>query len=70
MATMHEHMRAMREQMARIHAAENPAERQRLMQEHMQSMQRHMDMLGAMRGSERNAGGRPCAAGEAPALTR
>ena len=68
MAAMHEHMREMREQMARIHATENSAERQRLMHEHMQSMQRHMDMMGAMRGQEPGPG--RCAEGEAPALTR
>lgn len=39
---MHEHMQTMREQMARIHAAEDPAERRRLMDEHMQSMGEHM----------------------------
>ena len=50
MAAMHEHMQTMREQMARIHAAQDPDERQRLMQEHMQSMQQHMQMMGRMGG--------------------
>jgi hypothetical protein len=42
---MHEHMQAMREQMARIHAAQDPEERQRLMHQHMQSMHEHMAMM-------------------------
>jgi hypothetical protein len=70
MAAMHEHMRAMREQMARIHATEDPAERQRLMNDHMQSMQQHMQMMGAMQGQGPAAGTSRCAEGEAPALTR
>ena len=48
MSAMHEHMQMMREQMTRIHATENPAERERLMQQHMQSMQQHMQMMGSM----------------------
>jgi hypothetical protein len=53
-AAMHEHMQAMREQMARIHAAQDTEERQRLMHEHMQSMQQHMQMMGRM-GQEPDA---------------
>jgi hypothetical protein len=45
---MHEHMQSMHEQMARIRAAKDPAERQRLVEEHMQSMQRHMQMMDRM----------------------
>jgi hypothetical protein len=48
MAGMHEHMLTMRGQMARIRAAEDPAERQRLLEEHMQSMERHMQMMDRM----------------------
>lgn len=48
MQGMHEHMQLMQEQMARIHAAQDPDERQRLMHEHMQSMQAHMAMMGRM----------------------
>ena len=71
MAAMHEHMQAMREQMARIHAAQDPEERERLMHEHMQSMQQHMQMMGRMgQGSE--AGSRPetrCSAGDVACRT-
>jgi hypothetical protein len=42
---MHAHMQAMRDQMARIHAEQDPVERQRLMHEHMQSMHEHMAMM-------------------------
>jgi hypothetical protein len=70
MAAMQEHMRAMRQQMDRIHAAESPAERQRLMQEHMQSMQRHMDMMAATRSEEAAANPSRCRDGDAPGLIR
>jgi hypothetical protein len=70
MAAMHEHMRKMREQMARIHATDNADERQRLMREHMQSMQEHMNMMGAMHGQKPAAGPSRRAEGEAPAPTR
>ena len=44
-------MQQMSEQMARIHSTQDPAERQRLMQEHMQSMNAGMMMMGqTMRG--------------------
>jgi len=56
MAAMHEHMQAMREQMARIHAAQDPEERERLMHEHMQSMQQHMRMMGMGQGTDGGAG--------------
>jgi spore coat protein CotH len=57
----HEHMRAMREQMARIQATQDAGERERLMHEHMQSMQQHMQMMSSMRpqggmGDERMRG--------------
>jgi hypothetical protein len=48
MGAMHQHMQQMQEQMARIHAATDPDERQQLMQQHMQSMQQHMQMMGSM----------------------
>lgn len=47
---MQTRMQAMREQMARIHATEDPEERQRLMQEHMRSMHEGMMMMGRMMG--------------------
>ncbi len=44
-------MQQMSEQMARIHSTQDPAERQRLMQAHMQSLNAGMMMMGqAMRG--------------------
>jgi hypothetical protein len=65
MAAMHGHMLEMRQQMARIQAAEDPAERERLMHEHMQSMQQHMRMMGSM-SAERPAGrANGCAEGDA-----
>jgi hypothetical protein len=50
MQQMQTRMQAMREQMARIHATEDPEERQRLMQEHMRSMHEGMMMMGRMMG--------------------
>lgn len=48
MGQMQQRMHAMQEQMARIHATSDPQERQRLMQEHMQSMSQGMAMMGRM----------------------
>lgn len=48
MQQMQGRMQAMQEQMARILETEDPAERQRLMQEHMQSMHQGMIMMGQM----------------------
>lgn len=45
---MQSRMQQMSEQMARIHGTQDPAERQRLMQEHMQSMNAGMTMMGQM----------------------
>lgn len=56
MQGMHEHMQLMQEQMARIHAAQDPDEKQRLMHEHMQSMQQHMAMMGRMPASAGTGG--------------
>jgi hypothetical protein len=68
MQGMHEHMQLMREQMARIHAAQGTEERQQLMHEHMQSMQQHMAMMGRMVASP--AEGAPvatrCSQGDMP----
>ena len=63
---MHAHMQVMQEQMARIHATQDPAERQRLMQEHMQSMQANMAMMGRMgqMGQGRSGGASQCAQGD------
>ena len=56
----------MREQMQRMHATQDPAERQRLMREHMQSMQQHMRMMGSMRGGEPAGSASRCASGDTP----
>lgn len=48
MPQMQTHMQAMQEQMARIHGTEDPAERQRLMTEHMTAMHQGMAMMGQM----------------------
>lgn len=57
MQQMQGRMQAMQEQMARIHETEDPAERQRLMQEHMESMHQGMMTMGQMmqRGMAGNA---------------
>lgn len=70
MAAMHAHMQAMRQQMDRIHATNDPAEREKLMgehmqsmQEHMRSMQQHMQTMGSMGGAP-GAGPSRCAQGD------
>ena len=45
---MHAHMQKMREQMARIRAETDPKEKERLMQEHMQAMEKSMSMMQDM----------------------
>lgn len=71
-ASMHEHMQTMREQMSRIHAAEDPAERQRLMHEHMQSMEEHMRRMARDPQPGRDAAAAPsgCVAGDMPCRMR
>jgi len=49
-AQMQTRMQEMRALMARIHDAADPAERQRLMAEHMQAMHDGMTMMGRMMG--------------------
>ncbi len=53
MTRLQAHMRQMQQQMQRIHATTDPSGRQRLMQEHYQSMQQGMAM---MRGTEQQPG--------------
>jgi hypothetical protein len=61
MQQMQSRMQAMREQMARIHATADPEERQRLMQEHMQSMHEGMmTMNEMMRGAMAPGQAREC----------
>jgi hypothetical protein len=50
MEKMRDNMKKMQEQMEKIHATTDPAERRKLMQEHMQSMQEGMKMMGRMGG--------------------
>jgi len=64
-ASMHEHMQQMRDQMARIHATQDPAERERLMHEHMESMRQQMQMMGSMRSEQHADGASRCAEGDA-----
>lgn len=47
---MHEHMKTMREQMARIRGAADAGERDKLVQEHMRSMHTAMEMMRGMQG--------------------
>jgi hypothetical protein len=66
MAQMQRNMDAMHEQMARIHATQDPQERQRLMHEHMQNMHQGMTMMGQMMGPMGQGGEAPraCAEGD------
>jgi hypothetical protein len=59
MQQMQTRMQTMRDQMARIHATEDPEERQRLMQEHMQSMHEGMMMMGQMMRGPMSQGEKP-----------
>jgi hypothetical protein len=60
MHQMQGRMQDMRALMDRIHKTEDPQERQRLMREHMQSMQQAMTMMGGMMRGQ----------GDVPAPTR
>jgi hypothetical protein len=58
MGPMHEHMKMMREQMAAIRSATDPKERERLIDEHIKSMQEGMSMMqGMMMGGMMKNGG-------------
>jgi hypothetical protein len=59
MQQMQARMQAMHEQMARIQATQDPEERSRLMQEHMQSMHQSMMMMGGMMGGSMTHGQEP-----------
>jgi glycosyltransferase A (GT-A) superfamily protein (DUF2064 family) len=48
MGGMHAHMKRMQDQMAQIRAASDPKERDRLMGEHMKTMQQSMSMMQKM----------------------
>jgi Spy/CpxP family protein refolding chaperone len=48
MPGMHEQMRKMRDDMARIRAATDPKEKERLMQEHMKTMEQAMGRMEGM----------------------
>ena len=50
MQQMQSRMQSMHETMERIHATQDPAERQRLMQEHRQAMHEGMAMMSQMMG--------------------
>jgi hypothetical protein len=52
MQGMQQNMQQMREQMSKIHATKDPAERKRLMGEHQQSMQSQMKMMHGMMGAD------------------
>jgi hypothetical protein len=51
MAEARDNMRKMDQQMAQIHQAQNPQERQRLLQDHWNSMQSTMNMMHGMWGA-------------------
>ena len=50
MQGMHEHMKLMREQMAQIRAATDPKEKERLVNEHMKTMEQSMSKMQGMMG--------------------
>lgn len=57
-AQMQSKIKAMQDQMAKIKSTTDPAERQKLMEEHMKSMQEGMSMMrGMMGGAGANKGG-------------
>gem|GEM_PF-238701 len=56
---MHQQMQAMREQMQKIHATEDPQERHKLMQEHRQSMHDMMKMMHGMMAGQSMMGDCP-----------
>jgi hypothetical protein len=46
----HDHMKLMREQLTQMRAAKDPKERERLMTEHMKTMEESMAKMGGMMG--------------------
>ncbi len=62
-ASHHRQMEKMRDLMKRIHTTQDPQERQRLMQEHMQAMQEGMKMMRGMGGMGMMGGKKSAAAG-------
>ena len=56
MEKMREKMKKMQEQMSKIQSATDPKERQKLMEDHMQSMREGMKMMGAMGGGMKGGG--------------
>ncbi|MDA8257745.1 MAG: hypothetical protein M0Z99_19300 [Betaproteobacteria bacterium] len=57
MPKMQEKMKAMQAQMDKIHKTTDPAERQKLMQAHMQAMMENMEMMRGMGGPMMMGGG-------------
>ena len=53
---MHGMMKRMHEQMGQIHAATDPKEKERLMVEHMKTMDESMSMMNGMMKSRRQGG--------------
>ena len=50
---MHEHMKKMRQQMAQIRAATDPKEKERLVNEHLKTMEESMSKMHGMMGCGR-----------------
>jgi hypothetical protein len=50
MGGMHEHMKKMQEQMAQIRAATDPKEKERLVSEHLKTMEESMSKMQGMMG--------------------
>jgi hypothetical protein len=68
MQKMQDNMKVMQALMAQIHATKDPAERQRLMTQHMAAMQSQMAMMHGMRGQMGSmmGGGGPGGPGPGP----
>lgn len=49
-AKLHEHMKKMREQMAQIRAATDPREKERLVNQHLKTMEDAMSKMQGMKG--------------------
>ena len=67
MSGMQDKMQHMRDLMARIHATSDPAERQKLMDQHMRTMNEGMQMMGSAMGQPPTAA---CAEGDTRCQTQ
>jgi hypothetical protein len=59
MAPMQENMKRMQDEMATIRATSDPKEKERLMEEHLKTMEQSMSMMQGMMGSGMGMGPGP-----------